>query len=135
MKKVLLSAILLLSFNSYAQQGVMFIDTDFIAADKQKHFVGGGFIGLIGTGIAHGINGGKSNNSLLWGIASSLVIGTIKEIADTRKENPTGFSKADLAYTVAGGVFTSLSMKLLIDRKDRREKRLNKILELENQNK
>ncbi len=116
----------------HGQTGVMFLDTDFIAADKQKHFVAGGFLGLVGTGIAHGINGGRSKNSMLWGIASSLVVGTIKEIADVHKENPTGFSEADLAYTVAGGALTSLSMKLLIDRKNRREKRLQRILEKEN---
>jgi len=108
----------------YAQNdiGYMFINEKTIPLDKQTHFVAGGFIALTSYHTAYSINGGNRKNSKFWGIVTPIVIGTIKELSDTKKGG-TGFDVIDLGYTAVGGVIGTYTIDFLIGVDKRRSKR------------
>jgi hypothetical protein len=127
--KKLFSILLLLPLFLTAQQkssiGWMFINSNTIDLDKQAHFVGGAWAGVTGYAIAYGANGKKRGNAKLWGIVTATVLGTLKEVSDI---NTTGFDNADLAYTIAGGVFTTYTFDFLVGLNIRKQKKRQKAM-------
>ena len=119
---ILLIALLPILGNAQQESslGWMFINTNTIDADKQLHFVGGVWAGVSGYTIAYRANGYKRGNAKLWGVLTSVVLGTLKEVNDT---NTTGFDTADLGYTIAGGVVATYTFDFLVGRAKRRNKK------------
>jgi hypothetical protein len=103
----------------------MFINSNTIDLDKQAHFAFGGWGGVTGYAVAYGANGYKRGNAKLWGIVTATVLGTLKEVSDI---NTTGFDNADLAYTIAGGVFTTYTFDFLVGLNIRKEKKRQKAM-------
>jgi hypothetical protein len=127
--KKLFSILVLLPLFLTAQQesslGWMFINSNTIDLDKQAHFAFGGWGGVTGYAVAYGANGYKRGNAKLWGIVTATVLGTLKEVSDI---NTTGFDNADLAYTIAGGVFTTYTFDFLVGLNIRKEKKRQKAM-------
>ena len=123
MKAILLFVLLSTSLNAQKDNGLgwMFINTNTIAADKQEHFVGGGFIGMNAYFIAYGSTNHDRKKAKFWGILTPILVGTIKELSDSRKGG-TGFDWADLGYTAGGGIVATYTFDFLVGRKKRRNK-------------
>ena len=111
--KLIYLSIALLSLIAHSQNGWMGVSENTIPFDKQMHFTGGGFIGLSSYHVAYSINGGNRKKSKFWGIVAPIIIGTIKELSDTRKGG-TGFDVIDLGYTAVGGVVGTYTADLLV---------------------
>jgi hypothetical protein len=105
--------------------GWMFINENTIPLDKQSHFIFGGWGGVVGYSVAYGANGKKRGNAKLWGIVTATVLGTLKEVSDI---NTTGFDNADLAYTIAGGVFTTYTFDFLVGLNIKKQKKRQKAM-------
>ncbi len=110
--------------------GWMFINENTIALDKQMHFVGGAGVSAVTYAIALDHNGGRRGNAKMWGIISSVAIGTLKEAMDSGSGG-TGFDWADIGYTVAGGIVGTYSFDILANRAKKRQ--LKRLEELKNQ--
>lgn len=118
MRKLILT--FLITFNLNAQEGVLFINDDFIALDKQKHALAGMYIG----GMFYSYTYGKTNNrktSKIVGILTPLLIGTFKELSDSNQPN-NKFDWADLGYSFGGGVLATYTFDFLLKRKNKRNK-------------
>ena len=118
----ILALILLLSFSVNAQNnglGWMFINTNTIAADKQEHFAGGVFIGMSAYSLTLGNTDGNRKKAKFWGILTPILVGTLKELSDSRS---TGFDWADLGYTAGGGIVATYTFDFLAGWKIRRNK-------------
>ena len=133
MKKAVLILGMILSGAMYAQDskiGWMFINENTVALDKQMHFVGGAGVSAVTYALALDHNGGRRGNAKMWGIISSVVIGTLKEAMDSGSGG-TGFDWADIGYTVAGGVVGTYTFDILANRAKKRQ--LKRLEELKNQ--
>ena len=119
LKHFLVGIIMLLSLNSYAQYSQGLVNMG-IPADKQQHFMAGGFSSIWGYGITYG-NTKDRRKAKFWGIVTPIVIGTLKEVSDIKT---TGFDVKDLGATVLGGVVVTYTFDFLVGRKLHREKRL-----------
>ena len=107
--------------------GWMFINENTIALDKQMHFVGGAGVSAVTYAIALDHNGGRRGNAKMWGIISSVAIGTLKEAMDSGSGG-TGFDWADIGYTVAGGIVGTYTFDILANRAKKRQlKRLKQL--------
>lgn len=104
---------------SYAQYSQGLVDMG-IPADKQYHFIAGGFSSVWGYGVTYH-NTQDRRKAKFWGIVTPLVIGALKEVADIKT---TGFDVKDLGATVLGGVVVTYTFDFLVGRKLHREKRL-----------
>ena len=113
-----------------SQIGWMFINENTIALDKQMHFVGGAGVSAVTYAIALDHNGGRRGNAKMWGIISSVAIGTLKEAMDSGSGG-TGFDWADIGYTVAGGIVGTYTFDILANRAKKRQ--LKRLEELKNQ--
>ena len=124
MKKLFSILLFLLPIIGNSQQesslGWMFINTNTIDADKQLHFVAGSWGGVTGYTIAYGANGHKRGNAKLWGVLTSVVLGTLKEVYDIKT---TGFDWADLGYTVGGGIVATYTFDFFVGRANKRRKK------------
>ena len=133
MKKAVLILGMILSSAMYAQDstiGWMFINENTIALDKQMHFVGGAGVSAVTYAIALDHNGGRRGNAKMWGIISSVAIGTLKEAMDSGSGG-TGFDWADIGYTVAGGIVGTYTFDILANRAKKRQ--LKRLKQLKNQ--
>ena len=110
--------------------GWMFINENTIALDKQMHFVGGAGVSAVTYAIALDHNGGRRGNAKMWGIISSVAIGTLKEAMDSGSGG-TGFDWADIGYTVAGGIVGTYTFDILANRAKKRQ--LKRLKQLKNQ--
>ena len=118
----ILAFIILLSFSVNAQEsglGWMFINTNTIKADKQEHFAGGFYIGLSAYSLTLGNTDGNRKKAKFWGIVTPILVGTLKELSDSRK---TGFDWADLGYTAGVGIVATYTFDFLRQRHKRRNK-------------
>lgn len=102
MRRALLPLFLALTLCAPAQAGELRIPKD-----KALHFGVGAAISLAVTAAARA-EGRKFHE--LWGIGASFLVGLMKELAD-RREPGNKFDGGDLAATVAGGVFVSVSFR------------------------
>lgn len=78
-----------------------------VERDKKLHFAAGAMIAAPTYFIAKELG---SKRPELWAILAASLAGLIKEMID-RKQPLNKFDNADLAYTVAGGVVVSYSIK------------------------
>ena len=86
-----------------------------IKTDKKLHFVAGTIAGSAGYTYAWQKTKNKKT-AFLVGIGTSILAGTIKEIADSTEKN-NRFDKNDLAATVLGGVTISVTIDLFNKKK------------------
>ena len=127
MKNLILLIALFLTFNIYAQEnstGWMFINTNTISADKQIHFTGGGFIGMTAYFTTLQLTNENRKKARFWGIATPILVGTLKELSDSRSGG-TGFDWVDLGYTAGGGITATYTFDFLVGWKIRRDKKKN----------
>ena len=102
----------------------------------RKHYptvqivIGGAGVSAVTYAIALDHNGGRRNNAKMWGIISSVAIGTLKEAMDSGSGG-TGFDWADIGYTVAGGIVGTYTFDILANRAKKRQ--LKRLEELKDQ--
>lgn len=103
MKRILTILTMLIAFSAAAQKqrGVLLVNTELIASDKQLHFMAGAFIGSAVYGVVYGNSGGNRKKARVAGIVVATGAGILKECYDI---GGSGFDPKDLAYTIAGGV-------------------------------
>ena len=119
-----LAFIILLSFSVNAQEsglGWIFINTNTIKADKQEHFAGGFYLGMSAYSLTLGNTDGNRKKAKFWGIVTPILVGTLKELSDSRSGG-TGFDWADLGYTAGGGIVATYTFDFLRQRHKRRNK-------------
>ena len=107
MKTILTLLFLILSLNSTAQ-----LLTEY---DKQYHFA----VGAIAAAGAYTLFYTKTKNkkkALIYSIASSILVGTLKELADSR-EKGNRFDKRDLLATTYGGLAIGVTFNLFTKKK------------------
>lgn len=92
-----------------------------IAVDKQQHFMVGGMIAGATYQITYTKTGNRSK-ALLYSVLSSAIIGTAKELADSRQVNDR-FDPKDLAATVGGGIAGTVVIDIFANKKPRRFRR------------
>ena len=127
MRNLILLIALFLTVNIYSQDsslGWMFVNSNTIALDKQAHFAGGGFIGMSAYFVTLGLTDSNRKKARFWGIATPILVGTIKELSDSRSGG-TGFDWADLGYTAGGGITATYTFDFLVGWKIRRDKNKN----------
>ena len=97
--------------------------------DKKKHMMAGAFFSGMTSFIVYDNNGERKKNAFLWGIASSLIVGTIKELADHNKPENTPWT--DLGYNLIGGVIGSVAVNITLNRyENKHERRVRKLRKL-----
>lgn len=89
--------------------------------DKRKHIAGGVFFSGMTSFIVYDNNGERRKNALLWSVVSSVLVGTIKELADHNKPENTPIT--DIGYTVAGGLVGALTVDFVLKKYENRGKR------------
>jgi len=88
-----------------------------IPQDKQKHFIVGAGISAVTYEITYTKT--RNRNKAFWySTLSSLIVGTAKELADSRQTNDR-FDPKDLAATVGGGVTAGITINILTNKKPR----------------
>ena len=107
MKTILTLLFLGLSLNSTAQ-----LLTEY---DKQYHFAGGA-IAAAGTYTFVYAKTKNKKKALIYSIASSILVGTLKEISDSR-EKGNRFDKRDLLATTYGGLTIGVTFNLFTKKK------------------
>tara|TARA_B100000497_G_scaffold117643_1_gene143076 strand:- start:365 stop:691 length:327 start_codon:yes stop_codon:yes gene_type:complete len=107
MKTILTLLFLGLSFNSTAQ-----LLTEY---DKQYHFAGGA-IAAAGTYTLVYAKTKNKKKALIYSIASSILVGTLKELSDSR-EKGNRFDKRDLLATTYGGLAIGVTFNLFTKKK------------------
>ena len=116
MKKVVLLLVTVLAFNLSNAQ--------LVDKDKQFHLGGGFFAAAPAYALGLDLTNGNKKQAKLISIASTLVLGTVKEALDARKRNQggggNGFDVKDLAYTVAGGIVGTYTFEFVFNRAARR---------------
>ncbi len=94
-------------------KGILYLNTDIVHADKQKHFLYGGMAAApVYLTFRYRLNQSRKM-SVLYTWAFATLIGTGKEFLDS-KQKGDHFDIGDLAITSAGGLFVSLSFDLII---------------------
>jgi uncharacterized protein YfiM (DUF2279 family) len=107
MKTILLLILLSLSFNSTAQL--------LTEQDKQLHFAGGVLVGA-GTYTLIYAKTKNKKKALIYSIASSILVGTLKELSDSR-EKGNRFDKRDLLATTYGGLTIGVTFNIFTKKK------------------
>lgn len=79
--------------------------------DKQAHYFAGGFVSAVTYNFAYEEIGDRKK-ALLLSIGSALLVGTIKEIADSQEQN-NYFDGKDLLATGLGGLSIGLTFDLI----------------------
>ena len=87
-----------------------------VPLDKQDHFIGGLTIGTAAYFFTYGINGNRRGNAMIWGNLTTLIIGTIKELTDSR------FDHNDIIANQLGAITATLTFDFLTGRAKRRNK-------------
>lgn len=79
--------------------------------DKQMHFTAGAIVSTVTYGVVY--NKTKSRKkALLYSITTSLVVGALKELADS-KQSYNQFDKRDLLATTCGGISIGVTLNLV----------------------
>lgn len=78
--------------------------------DKQYHFAAGAFISA-GTYTLVYNKTKNRKKALIYSIASSVLVGTLKELSDSREKGNT-FDKRDLLATTYGGLSIGVTFNL-----------------------
>jgi|TARA_R100001463_G_scaffold44521_1_gene92467 uncharacterized membrane protein len=86
--------------------------------DKKAHYFAGGFVGAITYNFVYEETQDR-NKALLSSIASALLVGTIKEIADSQEQN-NYFDGKDLLATGLGGLSIGLTFDLINKKNEKR---------------
>lgn len=110
------------SLSQNSDFGWLLINENTIALDKQQHAAGGIWAGTTAYMIAYQGKDENRKRGRFWGIVTPIVLGTLKEVADTKT---TGFDMADLGYTVADGVVATFTWDILMKRKHKRQEKRN----------
>ena len=124
MKKVLVVITTVLAFNLSNAQ--------LLEGDKQLHAIGGIGVGGVGYALGLDLTDGNRDKATAIGIASSFLVGVLKEALDQRIYNQggggVGFDWEDVGATVGGGIVGTYAFKFIVNRKDRRQaKRLSQL--------
>ena len=83
--------------------------------DKQYHFAAGALVSA-GTYTLVYAKTKSKKKALVYSVASSILIGTLKEIADSR-EKGNRFDKRDLLATTYGGLTIGVTFNLFTKKK------------------
>ena len=118
MKKLSYSVLIILLFISVDLSSQSSWDP---LGDKKKHIAAGVFFSGMTSFIVYDNNGERRKNALLWSVVSSVLIGTVKELADHNKPENTPIT--DIGYTVAGGLVGALTVDLVLKKYENRGKR------------
>ncbi|MET6991351.1 hypothetical protein ABXZ36_11905 [Sediminicola arcticus] len=92
-----------------------------IQEDKMLHFGVGAVIGAGTTGVVYGITKNKTK-AVIWGIGLSTLAGITKEVIDHNRYGKA--DTGDMVATTLGGIFGSFSVKIVLDKKRKRRRRL-----------
>ena len=104
---ILLIAIGTLQAQSKFGDDYIFASDNFVAIDKQYHFLGGFAFAPAGYLYALQKYNGNRSKAIWTGVALGTSIGVVKEFTD---RNTTGFNTDDLVWTFAGSVVSSWLM-------------------------
>lgn len=94
---------------------------EWLEKDKQLHFAAGAGFGSLGYTVGYNISEGKRSTAIWYGIGSSALVGTFKEVWDI---NTTGFDRDDLFTTILGGVISTLATDLIMSKHTYKEREL-----------
>ena len=83
--------------------------------DKHLHFLGGAMFGSVGYSYVY-LKTNNKKKAILGGLASAVLVGTIKEVLDSR-EPGNKFDLEDLGATAIGGISISLTINLFNKKK------------------
>ena len=83
--------------------------------DKQLHFTGGALVAA-GTYTFVYVKTKNKKKALIYSIASSILVGTLKEISDSR-EKGNRFDTRDLLATTYGGLSIGVTFNLFTKKK------------------
>ena len=86
--------------------------------DKQQHFTAGGIVSALTYGVVYK----RTNNrkkALVYSIASSIVVGALKELADSRVPG-NKFDTRDLLATSYGGISIGVTLNLVTRKKKKK---------------
>lgn len=116
-KQLIILAMLLTGWVANAQflEDYIFASDNFIAVDKQYHFVGGAGFATVGYFMGYELSGGKRSTAIWTGIATGTGVNLIKEITDISK---TGFNTSDLSFGIVGSVVGTLITDVIFNRKN-----------------
>ena len=118
MKKLRYSVLIILLFVSVDLSSQSSWDP---LGDKKKHIASGVFFSGMTSFIVYDNNGERRKNALLWSVVSSVLIGTVKELADHNKPENTPIT--DIGYTVVGGLVGALTVDFVLKKYENRGKR------------
>ena len=107
MKKLLLLLLMLIPFLSNAQL--------LTEEDKQMHFAAGAITSILVYDYVYRRTDSKKK-ALVYSIASSILVGTLKEVVDSR-EKGNRFDGRDLLATTYGGITFSVTFNILTKKK------------------
>ena len=107
MKMLLTSLLLIFTLNSTAQ-----LLTEY---DKQYHFAAGALVSA-GTYTLVYAKTKNKKKALIYSIASSILVGTLKELSDSR-EKGNRFDKRDLLATTYGGLTIGVTFNIFTKKK------------------
>lgn len=94
---------------------------EWLEKDKQLHFAAGAGFGSLGYTVGYNVSKGKRSTAIWYGIGSSALVGTFKEVWDI---NGTGFDRDDLFTTILGGVISTLATDLIMSKHTYKEREL-----------
>ena len=97
-----------------------------IPQDKQKHFFVGAGIGAVAYAVTYSQTHNKTK-AATFSIISSFAAGTIKELIDMKNPN-NFFDTGDLVMTGLGGIAFNITIDLKPNKKPRRFRRGNTLL-------
>ena len=83
--------------------------------DKQIHYAAGAFVSTVTYDIVYKKTKSRKK-AFLYSITSSLIVGTLKELADSREIN-NKFDTRDLLATTYGGITIGLTLNLVSRKK------------------
>ena len=78
--------------------------------DKQYHFAAGAFVAAGTYTLVHAKTKNKKK-ALIYSVASSILVGTLKELSDSR-EKGNRFDKRDLLATTYGGLSIGVTFNI-----------------------
>ena len=87
--------------------------------DKQKHFAAGAIVSTLTYGVVYKKTKDK-NKALVYSIASSIVVGALKELADSRIPG-SKFDTRDLLATSYGGISIGVTLNLFTRKKKKKQ--------------
>ena len=86
--------------------------------DKQQHFTAGAIVSTLTYSVVYKRTKNRKK-ALLYSIASSVVVGTLKELADSRVPG-NKFDTRDLLATSYGGISIGVTLNLVTRKKKKK---------------